>query len=186
MRVRNEKRAAEVMAELEAPTEVGMTWKTRRALQEEAERMGDRLEAGGFLFGTIGPHPLGRTTRAVITGFSHCRSDDDRAPDTFRVSRTHLHEALRDPNFIGCWHTHVTSRSLQPSDRDLGAWGARADQVSWRSGRAPGYIGLILSSPGTWNSWGIQLRAYFAQPLRYDIPPEQREPRPIAIREMAW
>jgi hypothetical protein len=162
-----------------------MTWKMRRALQEEAERMGDRLEAGGFLFGTIGPHVLGRTTRAVISRFSHCRLEDRRSRDRFRVSGDHLEEALRDPSCIGCWHTHVKTFSLQPSDADLGLWGGRADQVSWRSGRAPGYIGLILSSPGTWNSWGIQMRAYFAQPLRYDIPVEEREPRPIAIREMS-
>jgi hypothetical protein len=180
-----EKRTAEYMAKLEAPTDVGMTWKVRRALQDEAERMGDRLEAGGFLFGRIEPHVLGRDIRAVITGFSHCRSEDQREPGRFTVSRTHLHEAFRDPNFIGCWHTHVKTRTLEPSEVDCGAWSARADEVSWRPGRPPGYIGLILTSPGTWNSWGIQMRAYFAQPLRYDIPPEQREPRPIAIREMS-
>lgn len=177
--------AFQVEAKLEPPTDVTMTWKVRRSLQEEAARMGNRLEAGGFLFGQIEPHVLGLTTRVQIQRFSHCRLDDKRTASTFDVSSDHLEEALQDPTCIGDWHTHPSIRSLTPSEKDIGAWGGRADRVSWRRGRAPGYIGLIISSEdGAWVSWGMRLSAWFAPPLRYDVPPAEREPKPIPIREV--
>ncbi len=116
--------------------------------------------------------------------FSRPRLDDERKVKSLRLSEDHLEKAfdggLSRLQLIGDWHTHVGSDSFQPSETDIGAWGARADRVSWKAGRPPGYVGLILV--GDPRAQGMQLRAWFDQPLRWDIPPEEREPKPLPIQ----
>ena len=177
----------EAEAALEPPTEVRLSWKVRRELQDEAALMGDSRESGGFLWGRMLPHVLGRTTVAEITGFSHNRPDDDRTLKSLLLSEAHVEEAfLGNPQAIGDWHTHITRGSFAPSDPDLSVWAARSQHVSWRAGRAPGYIGLIVGAEvgRSWLPGAMELRAFFVPPARWDVPPDEREPRPIAIREV--
>ncbi len=179
--------AFEYEAKLEPPTEVTMTWKLRRRLQEEAAQTGETRETGGFLFGRIEPHILGRTTRAQIHDFSAgCPLFRERTADHLRFTDAAVAEALGNRAFLGSWHTHGSRGAFGPSDTDRNAWGGMADQVSWRSGRAPGIVGLIVAADEgkSWIAPAMQLRAWFTPPLRYDVPPDEREPKPIAIREV--
>lgn len=174
-------------AKLLAPTEVRMTWKLRRRLQEEAARSGDQVEAGGFVYGRCEPHILGTTTRLEILDFSAgSRLFARRTAGSAEFSRSALQEALRSPDIVGDWHSHCSRGSFEPSATDLGGWGARADQVSWRTSRSPGYIGLIVCADEgqQWITQAMQLRAWFVPPLRSDGSLLMREPHPIPIREV--
>jgi len=175
-------------ARLSPPTEILMSFKVRHALQQTAaEWSGDGLESGGFLFGRIRPDCFGKT-RVEILEFSPPRRADTRKAGWMRSSLIDIVKALNGElsqwALVGDWHTHLGDKaSLEPSSEDIDAWGGRADHVSWKLGRPPGYIGLIVAGTGR-SAYGLRLQPWFVPPLRYDILPEDREPKPIAIREV--
>jgi proteasome lid subunit RPN8/RPN11 len=169
------------------PTSVHISWKLHRSLREiAAEWSATGLESGGFLFGKLKPDCFETGTLAEILEFSRPRLDDKREASRLHWDERHLEEALSgqlsDLPLVGDWHTHPTG-VLAPSEADLKFWRGNANEVSWRAGRAPGYIGMIIgpgSPGGLLTASNARTEAWFMPPLRWDG--ASTEPEPLSIK----
>jgi hypothetical protein len=170
------------------PTLVRISWKVSRSLREvAAEWSASGLETAGFLFGKMKVDCFGTGTLAEILEFSRPCRDDKRGASSLHYSERHLEDAfsgrLSDFPLIGGWHTHP-SGSVEASPADFDSWRGDANEVSWREGRAPGYIGVIIgakSPSGHWTAANLQEQAYFMPPMRWDGASTEPGPLPIKV-----